>query len=222
MLYDAENRLRQVTQGTQVTTFTYDGDGNLVQKVGPEGTTLYLGAHCEARALPPPPPSTPAPPSGLPKRAWLPLVTHAALTVDGQPAQLVKYYLVGSQRIASRTGSAGAVTYYYHDQLGSTVGSQRGESTRYFPYGATRSGSIGTAYQFTGQRREAALGLYFYNARWYDSAIGRFLQPDTIVPEPGDPQSLRTVAGFRESRYNNAYRWRDAIVRSDSRRRSRP
>ena len=29
-----------------------------------------------------------------------------------------------------------------------------------------------------------------YNARFYDPALGRFVQADTIVPSPGDPQSL--------------------------------
>ncbi|MEJ5293599.1 MAG: RHS repeat-associated core domain-containing protein, partial [Candidatus Methanosuratincola sp.] len=42
-------------------------------------------------------------------------------------------------------------------------------------------------YRFTGQREEAALGLYFYNARWYDPALGRFLSPNSIAPEAGNP-----------------------------------
>ena len=33
-------------------------------------------------------------------------------------------------------------------------------------------------------------GLYYYGARWYDPTLGRFIQPDTIVPERGDPQGL--------------------------------
>ena len=41
-----------------------------------------------------------------------------------------------------------------------------------------------------GQRYDHAIGLYLYNARYYDPALGRFIQPDTIVPNPGDPQSL--------------------------------
>ena len=32
--------------------------------------------------------------------------------------------------------------------------------------------------------------MYDYRARWYDPALGRFIQPDAIVPQPGDPQSL--------------------------------
>ena len=32
--------------------------------------------------------------------------------------------------------------------------------------------------------------MYFYNARYYDPALGRFISADTIVPQPGNPQSL--------------------------------
>ena len=38
--------------------------------------------------------------------------------------------------------------------------------------------------RFTGQTLDSvAGGLYFYNARWYDPAVGRFLAADTIVPD---------------------------------------
>jgi RHS repeat-associated protein len=33
-------------------------------------------------------------------------------------------------------------------------------------------------------------GLYYYNARYYDPSIGRFISPDTVVPSPASPQSL--------------------------------
>jgi RHS repeat-associated protein len=33
-------------------------------------------------------------------------------------------------------------------------------------------------------------GLYYYNARYYDPELGRFIQPDTMVPDAGDPQTL--------------------------------
>ena len=62
----------------------------------------------------------------------------------------------------------------------------------YKPWGETRysSGSTPTSLRYTGQREDASIGLYFYNARYYDPALGRFIQADTIVPEPGDPQAL--------------------------------
>jgi len=159
----------------------------------------------QPRPASPPPLPAPSLPPTLTKRSFLPFVAHTAWFVDGQPAQPVKYYLVGGQRLASRTGSAGPVTYYDHAQLGSTVGSSGGEQTRYWPYGATRSGSVAsTAYRFTGQRQDVA-GLYFYQSRWYDSAIGRFMQPDLLIPDPGNPQDLNRYSYTR----NNPLRYRD-------------
>ena len=103
----------------------------------------------------------------------------------------VNYYYFGGRKVAMRTGS---VTYLCGDHLTSTVetnDNNANPSQLYYPYGAERrSGSLPTPYRYTGQRWESAIGLYFYNARWYDPALGRFIQPDTIVPEPGNPQAL--------------------------------
>ncbi len=42
--FDIENRLSSVTVNSQTTTFVYDGDGNLVKKLKPDGTsTVYIG-----------------------------------------------------------------------------------------------------------------------------------------------------------------------------------
>ena len=67
---------------------------------------------------------------------------------------------------------------------------------RYYPYGGVRwsSGTLPTEYGFTGQRWEAGLGLYYYRARWYYPALGRFISADTIVPNPGNPQDLNRYA----------------------------
>ncbi len=47
--FDAENRLSVVTDTVtgQVTRFVYDGDGNRVLRIGPEGTTVYIGDYYE-------------------------------------------------------------------------------------------------------------------------------------------------------------------------------
>ncbi len=42
------------------------------------------------------------------------------------------------------------------------------------------------ASRYTGQREDATIGLYFYSARYYDPVLGRFIQADTIVPQPGN------------------------------------
>ena len=56
----------------------------------------------------------------------------------------------------------------------------------------------------TGQRRDAT-GLHFYNARYYDSLIGRFVSADTIVAEPGGSQGYNRFAYVK----NNPLRWTD-------------
>ncbi len=62
---------------------------------------------------------------------------------------------------------------------------------KYYPYGYCRNsqGDLGTDKRFTGQRLDST-GLYYYNARYYDTEIGRFISPDTIIPNPANPQSL--------------------------------
>ena len=97
-------------------------------------------------------------------------------------------------RIASTTG---VLHWLLTDHLGSTsltltAGGTREGEQRYMPFGLDRyqDGTLYTDYRYTGQRVENDTDLYFYSSRWYDPVVGRFIQPDTIVPEPGNPQSL--------------------------------
>jgi len=78
---------------------------------------------------------------------------------------------------------------------------------RYKAWGETRHtyGTTPTTFRFTGQREDATIGLYFYNARYYDPVLGRFIAPDTIVPEPGNPQALNRYSYV----LNNALRYTD-------------
>ncbi|MBM3150473.1 MAG: RHS repeat-associated core domain-containing protein, partial [Chloroflexi bacterium] len=88
---------------------------------------------------------------------------------------------------------AAGVTYVNRDPPRSTSvtsGAQTG-NIKYYPYGATRSGAVSTAYKFTGQRLDDSTGLYYYGARYYDAAIGRFVQADTVVQ--ADAKSAQPV-----------------------------
>ena len=120
-----------------------------------------------------------------------------------------KVYRLGGEAVAVREGSA--VYAVVGDHLGSvTVLAQGGSvagTTRYLPYGAIRleNGLFPTDRRFTGQRWEASLGLYDYRARFYDPALGRFLQPDPLVPEAGNPQALNRYACV----YHNPLRYTD-------------
>ena len=67
------------------------------------------------------------------------------------------------------------------------------------------TGATPTDYLCTGQRLEAEIGLYFYNARFYDAKLGRFAQADTIIPGAGNVLALDRYAYVQ----NNPLRYTD-------------
>ncbi len=94
------------------------------------------------------------------------------------------------------------------------------EAERYDPWGKTRAGNItSTEKAFTGQRYDTGTGLLFYNARYYDASLARFVSADSIVPgmEDGkggsaaslgydDQQALRPLTvDFHEHGFLSAY-----------------
>ena len=84
--------------------------------------------------------------------------------------------------------------------------------------GTPQAVAAATDRHYTGQRSfEASLGsLYHYQARWYSPVLGRFLSPDPIVPEPGNPQALNRYSYV----YNNPFIYTDpsglVIVRNSA------
>jgi RHS repeat-associated protein len=71
-----------------------------------------------------------------------------------------------------------------------SAGSKIGDTVRYLPFGnCLQSPDLPTDKLFTGQRLDAT-GLYYYNARYYDPTIGRFISADTFVQSLGNPQSF--------------------------------
>ncbi len=76
------------------------------------------------------------------------------------------------------------------------------------------SGSLPTNYKYTGQREETALGLHDYKARFPRSALGRFIQADSLIPGAGNPLAWDRFAYT----LNNPVRYRRARVSPGSRR----
>ena len=77
---------------------------------------------------------------------------------------------------------------------------------RYTPWGETRTdGGLGTDHTYTGQIEDTTTGLRFYNARYMDPVLGRFVSPDTIVRNAGNGQDYNRYAYVR----NNPVKYND-------------
>jgi len=111
------------------------------------------------------------------------------------------------QRITMKKN--GEVYYLYGDQLGSVsaVADADGNQiskTLYHPWGTTRhtQGTSPTDYAYTGQMKEG--DIYFYNARWYDPQLGRFMQADTFVPTSQGTQGFDRFAYVNNNPINSS------------------
>ena len=166
--------------GGVATSFTYDADGQRMKSVRPDGTTLYT-----------------------------PFATYER-QVGGGATIHRKQYLFGGEVIAVRVAgdpvsANNGLFYRYSDHLGSTSvlgkagasSPQSDSAARYFPFGDWRSepAQTITSLGYTGHRHnnQAAtndLGLIYMNARYYLPGLGRFASPDTLVPDPTNPQAF--------------------------------
>ena len=104
--------------------------------------------------------------------------------------------------------SGGNAKYYYHfDGLGSVVALSDTsaniiEQYSYDVFGEpNRLSDVNNLYFFTGRRYDSETALYYYRARYYKPAIGRFLQTDPIGYAGG--LNLYTYCG------NNPLSWID-------------
>ncbi|MDZ4150170.1 RHS repeat-associated core domain-containing protein, partial [Methylicorpusculum sp.] len=82
-----------------------------------------------------------------------------------------------------------AKTWLYSDHQGSIVATANSAGTStatlsYGPYGEPNA-TTGVRFRYTGQQLLGPLNLYYYKARMYSPAIGRFLQTDPIGYQDG-------------------------------------
>jgi len=197
--YDAENHLTAFAGKT----WLYDGDGKRVAEINADGTaTIFIGNYFEGAYPEPEPPAQPP----QPNKVYLPIVLKGGVSFEPiAPRMGTLYFYADGQRIAMKKD--GAVYYLYGDQLGSVgaVADANGSqisTTLYHPWGTTRhtQGASPTDYAYTGQMREG--DVYFYNARWYDPTIGRFMQADTFVPTSQGTQGFDRFAYINNNPVN--------------------
>jgi RHS repeat-associated protein len=98
------------------------------------------------------------------------------------------------------------------DNLGSTSVTTNSDGTfnseiRYTAFGEIRwkNGITPTNYRYTGQLDDSYIKLDWFNSRWYDSQLARFVQPDSIIPSAGSVKSFDHYAYA----LNNPIRYND-------------
>src|SRR6202165_4246939 len=182
--YDPENRI--MTAGGF--TYTYDADGNRVEKANGTTGTLYWYM-------------TPG------------IVAESDLTGNLKS----EYIFFDGERVARKDLPGNAVSYSLSDHLKTasvitdSAGNIKSDSD-YYPWGGEVqfTNNDSNHYRFSGKERDSESGLDYFGARYYSNSLGRWISADwsaTPVPVPyadlTDPQSLNLygyVGGNPESK----------------------
>lgn len=127
---------------------------------------------------------------------------HIALSFDGGGNQTHRYlHGVQTDQILADEGVGGSVLWPLTDNLGTVrdlVDSSGAIQNRigYDSFGKVRSQtnpSVGFRFGFTGRELDSETGNYYYNSRYYDPQVGRFISEDTIGFVGGDANLYRYV-----------------------------
>lgn len=163
--YDAENRLTKVEEFTAgnptpafTSTYRYDGLGRRIEKVANGQTKRYVYDG-----------------------------EDILLEYDGSNVLQARYtHGPGiDEPIAVTKGSS---TFFYHqDGLGTVTDltDSTGATAKSYSYDAygtivDQTGTVEQPYTYTGRELDSETGLYYYRARYYDPATGRWLQKDPM------------------------------------------
>ncbi len=175
MAYDSTNRVRTITNpstGEVMGKYWYDDGGFRVRRISRRETdgvtyehevlypTMYMGLEIQKGS--------------------------EGNMIENSYASVNNIYLNGL-RVAAMTPS-GETVYYLTDNVDSVrvVADERGKPvtrTEYLPYGETwfQIGNTNHAPKYNSQELDKESGLYYYNARYYDPEVGRFVTADSVI-----------------------------------------
>ena len=171
--YDAVNRLKAVNGGAS--TYGYDGDGKRV-RVTDGGAAVYY--------------------------VYSSALGQSVMEVTSSGVQ--RAYVYGGGKVVAMQATDGQFYWLHQNHLGSSraltdANGNLAYKGHFDPFGQALSewSSSGNnnlnSKKFTGYERDAATGIDYAMARGYNSARGRFLQPDPISSKnapQGQPQGL--------------------------------
>jgi RHS repeat-associated protein len=173
--YDAENRMVSATEppalGGATETYVYDGNGQRVQKMGPNGTTTDVYDAFGNLA------------------AEYGTVTSAACTTC-----YLSYDHLGSVRLVT---DQNANVVARHDYLPFGEEIPANTAGRNSQWGLTAD----VEQKFTGQIRDNETGMDYFNARYFTGALGRFNSSDplNLGADATDPQTWNGYAYVRNN-----------------------
>jgi RHS repeat-associated protein len=170
--YDLFNRLMKVKKNDSVVAeYMYDESGLRIKKTSPDSAIYYV------------------------------FDAGGNVLYEQENKEYMEYvYVLGKHfaRVDGNLDNGIEKKYFYHtDHLGSTVlvtdeVGQQVWSVEYTPFGkqVSKEGELDGAAKFTGKDLDEDTGLYYFNARWYDQEVGRFVSEDQVA----DPNNLNLYA----------------------------
>ena len=196
LAYDKQGNLVKKTRGTDITTYRYDARDYLLGVS--QNTTLlgsyrnnHLGLRIEKEAKDPLQPG--APPVTL-RTLWDGRIAFQDRNTDG--TTLSRYDSDGRHPVGMWSKDDGAQALH-HDALGSIVattdntGAVKSE-TIYDAFGNIQEekGKSANKFGYTGHQMDKESGLIYFQARYYDPQIGRFITQDPFEGDWMTPMSL--------------------------------
>lgn len=176
--YDAENRITSVAGGG-TGTYTYDAEGSRIRRVTSSGTLDYL-YDLDGRAVTE--------------------VSESGSFIGWTRGEIY----AGDQHLASYQNGT---TYFDHtdwlnnERLRTNLNGTTYASWTNLPFGEGSSTPNPGPLHFTGKERDPESNLDDFGARYYSSALGRFLSTDDPLAgqDPADPQSWNLYSYARNN-----------------------
>ena len=208
--YNANDQIITTTAGSTVTSYQYDGRGNLKQSgtnsytynsadqliaATVNGNTASYQYDQDGRR------SQQSGTVGTTNYLWDETSAYGdvLLETNGSGAAQSSYVLGGSELLSQNKIGGTGISYLLHDGQGSTRaladGSGNLRSSELYTYDAfgnliSDQTNPATSYLYTGQQFDVLTSLYSLRARYYNPGDGKFLSRDTVSIDPGNPVEL--------------------------------